>query len=88
MSQEPPAPVIELDCTGLLCPLPVYRTRQAMARLTPGTVLRVDCTDPGSLADVPAFAREQGHTLLGVMERSGVFVFDLRKEPAAAPAPR
>jgi tRNA 2-thiouridine synthesizing protein A len=79
VSSPSPTPDLELDCTGLLCPLPVYRTRQAMRRLAPGGVLRVACTDPGSLADVPAFAREQGYTLLGVTERSGVFAFDLRK---------
>ena len=70
----------ELDCKGLLCPLPVYRAGQAMARLAPGQVLRVECTDPGSLEDFPAFARQRGHTLLSVENRGDVQVFHLRKE--------
>lgn len=74
---------VELDCRDLLCPLPVYRTNQAMARLAPGQVLRVECTDPGSLADFPAFARQRGHTLLSSEERGGVQVFYLRREEAA-----
>jgi tRNA 2-thiouridine synthesizing protein A len=71
-----------LDCRELLCPLPVYKASQAMAKLGPGQVLRVECTDPGSLADFPAFARQRGHTLLAVEEREGVQVFYLRREAA------
>ena len=68
-----------LDCKGLLCPLPVYRAAQAMAKLAPGEVLRVECTDPGSLEDFPAFARQRGHTLLSAENRGDVQVFHLRK---------
>ena len=69
----------ELDCTGLLCPLPVYQTSAAMARLESGQVLRVECTDRGSLEDFPAFARQQRHALLRAEDRGDVQVFHLRK---------
>ncbi|MFW6205754.1 MAG: sulfurtransferase TusA family protein [Gemmatimonadota bacterium] len=69
----------ELDCKGLLCPLPVYQTAAAMKRLEPGQVLRVECTDPGSLEDFPAFARQQHHDLVGMEDRDGVQVFLIRK---------
>ncbi len=71
---------VELDCRGLLCPLPVYRASQALDRLEPGQVLRVQCTDPGSLADFPAFARQRNLTLLSAAEQDGVQIFELRKE--------
>ncbi len=71
---------IRLDCRGLLCPLPVYRASQAIARLAPAQVLRIECTDPGSLADFPAFARQRNLTLLSVSQADGVQVFRLRKE--------
>jgi len=74
---------VELDCKGLLCPLPVYRASQAISRLEPGAVLRVECTDRGSLADFPAFARQRNLTLLSATERDGVQVFELRKEADA-----
>jgi tRNA 2-thiouridine synthesizing protein A len=73
---------VTLDCTGLLCPLPVYKTSQTLRGLSVGQVLRVECTDPGSLPDFRAFARQQGHTLLSAEERDGVYVFHLRKEGA------
>jgi tRNA 2-thiouridine synthesizing protein A len=69
----------QLDCKGLLCPLPIYRTAQAIARLNPGEMLRVECTDPGSLADFPAFARQRGHTLVSAEDKDGVQVFYLRR---------
>ena len=75
-----PAVDAELDCKGLLCPLPVYRTAQALNRLRAGQVLKVECTDPGSLADFPALARQRPLTLLSAVERDGVQVFHLRKE--------
>ncbi len=70
----------ELDCKGLLCPLPVYNASRALARLNPGQVLRVECTDPGSLADFPALARQRGFTLLSASERDGIQLFFLRRE--------
>ncbi|MGH7538039.1 MAG: sulfurtransferase TusA family protein [Gemmatimonadales bacterium] len=69
-----------LDCRGLLCPLPVYKASRALEGLRPGQVLRIDCTDPGSLADFPALARQRGHTLLSATDQGGVQVFHLRKE--------
>ena len=71
---------VSLDCRGLLCPLPVYKASQAIDKLAPGQVLRVACTDPGSLADFPALARQRGLTLLSAEERGGVQVFRLRRE--------
>ena len=70
----------ELDCKGLLCPLPVYQTARALAPLRRGQVLRIECTDPGSLADFPALARQRCDTLLSAVEQNGVQIFYLRKE--------
>jgi tRNA 2-thiouridine synthesizing protein A len=53
-----------LDCTGLLCPLPVYKTALALRKLQAGEVLKLICTDPGSLEDIPAMARQRGDSLL------------------------
>ena len=52
-----------LDCTGLLCPLPVYKTALALGKLQPGDILELICTDPGSLEDIPAMARQRGDVL-------------------------
>lgn len=70
-----------LDCSGLLCPLPVYKAALAMKELEPGQVLELICTDPGSHDDIPAMARERGDTLLGVNAASQAIVFLIEKGP-------
>jgi tRNA 2-thiouridine synthesizing protein A len=56
-----------LDCSGVLCPLPVYQASLALGRLSPGQVLEVITTDPGALEDIPALARQTGNILLGAV---------------------
>ncbi len=57
-----------VDARGLLCPLPVIRTQDAIKRLAPGTVLEVLATDAGTLQDIPAWCRVHGHDLLRIEE--------------------
>lgn len=76
---ELPRPTKSLDCTGQLCPMPIYKTSMTLARLAPGDLLEVVCTDPGSLKDFPALARQGGHELLSAEARDGRQVFLLRK---------
>ena len=53
-----------LDARGLLCPMPVIRTQNAVNQLQPGDVLTVLATDPGVLHDIPAWCRINGHKVL------------------------
>lgn len=53
-----------LDARNLLCPMPVIRTQQAVARLAPGDTLEVCATDPGALHDIPTWCRIHGHEIL------------------------
>jgi TusA-related sulfurtransferase len=54
----------ELDARGLSCPLPILRAKKALAELESGQILRVVCTDQGSVRDFQAFCRQTGNTLL------------------------
>ena len=53
-----------LDARRLLCPMPVIRVQDAIAKLATGDILNVICTDPGALQDVPAWCRVHGHRIL------------------------
>lgn len=53
-----------LDMRGLLCPVPVARTRKAARRLPAGALIRVECTDPLADIDIPHMAKSDGHDLL------------------------
>lgn len=72
-------PARELDCTGLLCPLPVYKAALVLNELEKGEVLRLLTTDPGALRDIPAMARQRGDTLLEVIEAEGRQAFLVQK---------
>jgi tRNA 2-thiouridine synthesizing protein A len=69
----------ELDATGLNCPLPILRAKKALATLTSGQILRVIATDPGSVKDFEAFAKQTGNELLESGEEGGKYTFLLKK---------
>ena len=68
----------ELDVKGLNCPLPILRTKKALAEMESGEILRVQATDPGSLKDFPAFAKQTGNELVEQKEVNRVFEFFLK----------
>jgi tRNA 2-thiouridine synthesizing protein A len=70
----------ELDARGLNCPLPILRTKKALADLTSGQVLKVLATDPGAVKDFEAFSRQTGHQLLSHAEERKEFTFYMRKK--------
>ncbi len=69
----------ELDATGLNCPLPILRAKKALNGLTSGKVLHIISTDPGSVKDFDAFAKQTGNTLLESREEGGKFHFLMKK---------
>jgi len=72
----------ELDARGLKCPLPILRTKKALNEMSGGQTLFVVATDPGSVRDFQAFARQTGHELLDSTSAEGEFRFLLRKKTA------
>jgi len=52
----------ELDTTGLNCPMPILRAKKALKDLASGDILRVTATDPGSVKDFEAFAKQTGQS--------------------------
>jgi len=70
----------DLDVRGLNCPLPILRAKKALAELKSGKVLRVLATDPGSVKDFEAFARQTGNQLLSHEEADKIFTFFMKKK--------
>ena len=70
----------ELDARGLNCPLPILRTKKALADLQSGQVLKVIATDPGAVKDFQAFSRQTGHQLLSHAEEQKEFTFFMKKK--------
>jgi tRNA 2-thiouridine synthesizing protein A len=70
----------ELDARGLNCPLPILRTKKALADLQSGQVLKVLATDPGAVKDFQAFSRQTGHELVSHAEEKKEFTFFMKKK--------
>lgn len=71
--------VRELDARGLNCPLPILKAKKALADMTSGELLRVVCTDPGSMRDFQAFARQTGNELVEQTTAGDDFLHLLRR---------
>ena len=67
-----------LDCQRLLCPMPVIRVQDQVAKLQPGDEVRAVCTDPGVLQDIPAWCRINGHTVVSVTESDHEYIVTVR----------
>ena len=69
----------ELDTRGLNCPLPILKAKKALADMQSGEVLKVVATDPGSMRDFQAFARQTGNELVAQTSSNDEFVHLLRR---------
>lgn len=68
-----------LDCSGLSCPMPILKTKKAMDKLSPGQVLQMIATDPGSKPDMDAWTRKTGNELLDYQQDGGKHIFFIKK---------
>ena len=70
----------ELDARGLNCPLPILRAKKALGELSPGQVLRILATDPGSVKDFEVFCKQTGNQLLSSQSGEKEYAFLIRKK--------
>ena len=70
---------LELDTRGLNCPLPILKAKKALATLQSGQSLQVTSTDPGSMRDFAAFAKQTGNELLSQEAVGNDFVHVLKR---------
>ncbi len=69
----------ELDACGLNCPLPILRAKKTLSSMESGKVLHIVATDPGSVKDFEAFAKQTGNELMSSTEEGGKFHFLMKK---------
>jgi tRNA 2-thiouridine synthesizing protein A len=70
----------ELDARGLNCPLPILRAKKSLNDMQSGQVLKILATDPGSVKDFQAFAKQTGNELLSQAEADKEFTFFLKRK--------
>jgi len=72
-------PDVELDTRGLNCPLPILKAKKALSGMESGKLLKVIATDPGSVRDFQAFARQTGNALVEQTSTDQEFVHVLQR---------
>jgi len=70
----------DLDARGLKCPLAILKAKKALSDMSSGDILRVLATDPGSVRDFQAFARQTGNDLLEHSQAELEFTFFMRRK--------
>ncbi|NOH01507.1 MAG: sulfurtransferase TusA family protein [Chloroflexi bacterium] len=65
------SPKLTLDFKGLLCPMPVVKIAQAIKQVQVGELIEAVATDPGVMADIPAWTRSTGHELVALEKQDG-----------------
>ena len=69
-----------MDLKGLPCPMPVVKVSKGIKEVEIGQVIEAVTTDPGSLADFPAWARSSGNEILETDKSDGVFKFYIKRK--------
>lgn len=70
----------ELDASGLNCPLPILRAKKTLNKMESGQVLQVIATDPGSVKDFDAFAKQTGNELINQEQEGDKYKFFIKKK--------
>ena len=68
-----------LDCIGLYCPEPVFRTRQELDKMNVGQVLEVIADDPAAEADIQSLTKRTGQKLIEIRKEGSRLRFLIRK---------
>jgi len=71
--------IIELDARRLLCPMPVIRLQDCLAKQPGGARVRITCTDPGTMNDIPTWCRINGHLVLDNEQPQHEYIFLVQK---------
>ncbi len=69
----------EVDAIGMNCPLPILRTKKALADMQSGEILKITATDAGAKHDFPAFAKQTANQLIATEIVNDTFVFYLKR---------
>jgi TusA-related sulfurtransferase len=72
-------PHIEVDTRGMHCPLPILKAKKALAEMASGELLQVVSTDPNSVRDFQAFAKQTGNELVEQLSWQDEYVHVLRR---------
>ncbi len=71
---------LEVDASGLNCPLPLLRLKKGLMEIQPGEVIKVIATDPAAHLDIGVYTDQTGHKIIEFMKDNGIQTFFIRKK--------
>lgn len=71
---------LEVDASGLNCPLPLLRLKKALMEVQSGDVIKIIATDPAAHLDIGVYVDQTGHQLIEFKKEVNVQVFFVRKK--------
>jgi tRNA 2-thiouridine synthesizing protein A len=71
---------LEVDASGLNCPLPLLRLKKALMEVQSGDVIKITATDPAAHLDIGVYVNQTGHQLLELIRQANIQVFFIRKK--------
>ena len=72
--------IVELDARRLLCPMPVIRLQDYLVKQAGDARVRITCTDPGTMNDIPTWCRINGHQVIEMGQQEQEYIFLVQKE--------
>ena len=72
-------PDIELDLSGLACPMPLLKAKLALNNMESQQILKVVATDPGSEKDFHLFVEQSDHQILDFQKDDSVYFYWIKK---------
>ncbi|MGR8933259.1 MAG: sulfurtransferase TusA family protein [Gammaproteobacteria bacterium] len=71
---------LEVDASGLHCPLPLLRLKKALTELQSGQIVRIVATDPAAHLDIGVYAEQSGNRILEFAREAEVQIFYIIKK--------
>lgn len=68
-----------IDLKGLPCPMPVVKVSKGIKEVQIGQILEAQTSDPGSLADFPAWAKTSGNEIIRTDQSDGLIRFFIKR---------
>jgi tRNA 2-thiouridine synthesizing protein A len=71
---------VEVDASGLMCPLPLLRLKKALTGMASGQIVKVIATDPAAHLDFGVYVDQAGHQFIEWVRQETVQIFYIRKK--------
>lgn len=70
---------LEVDASGLNCPLPLLRLKKGLMEIEAGKIIKIIATDPAAHLDIGVYSEQTGHTIVEFLKQGKQQIFYIRK---------